>query len=173
MIFSVHRYKINMNKKTIPQKQLTKIDNNKNETNFLRADFSKIDFKVTLPSANTLHKTSGFPIKDPITGNIIFVLEKIIYFELIYGVNLKIKADESEKWNNLKNELNTLNKDQKTKFLEAFSKMAATTKGDYLHQDIQKIIKNVTSNKKTGKIRQSGHFRDQILTNSKIKDASP
>ena len=149
------------------------IENNQDKLfNYFKEDFGDKSLQVSIPSTiEGLESANTLTVVNKKTGKKAYTLDKIMYFELIYGVNLKIKACEINDWEKVKNKLKKLTKDQSSLFFQTFSEMATITKGCFAQKDLIKIINKVLSKKtKSTKIRHSGHFADsklQCSTNDK------
>jgi len=154
---------------SIKKRDTTQLLNSQNN------DSEEYPYEVTIPGTREgLEDANTLNVIDKKTGKIAYTMDKITYIELIYGVNLKIKATELTEWLKVKYELKKLTKEQSSRFMQIFSETATSTKGVFARSDIFKIIDIVRGKKKKpAKIRQSGHFTDSKLQHSTNEKPSP
>lgn len=133
----------------------------------------EFNFFVNIPSANELANTLELEVINKTTGKIA-ILEQITFFELIGNINLKIRTCELNDWQKIKEQLNNLTKEQKPIFLQEFSEMVATSRGEVLKSNLQTLIDQIISKKrKPTKIRHAGHFTDSKLRHDLIAEPFP
>ena len=133
--------------------------------NHFKEDFRDDSLQVLVPCTQEgLEAADTLTVVNKKTQKNIRTLDKVMFFGLIYGVNLKIKAREINDWKKVKDRIHKLTKEQLSSFLQAFSEMAITTEGIFQRKDIIKIIDKILKQKKQPrKVRQSGHYVDSKL----------